>query len=468
MLRACIALGIFGLLAVPGDRAARPAVGVPREGGYVAVYAKPLSPAAAGLTLTLGGVSAVREDGTAAPLTLTMPSYPDPGPPRQRLLAWGFVPAGAYAGLAIKVRSARARTDGEGHDLAVGTDAPAAKLPFLAGPRSALVATVELDVGASRKSADELAPVFVATIPPTLASGLTGAVTSRGTGVVSLFDKVSGQVASAIAVGRAPSAMAIDDLRNRLYVAIGGDDAVATLDLLSRSVLGVVRLRGGDEPVSLGLTPDRRTLLVANAGSSSVTVFDASGPTLVERTRVEVGSGPRYLLVDRAGTRAWVFCADEDRVVALTLPTGALAGSVSSPGGPIRGDFSKDGTRLYVLHAYSAYLDVVDASTLAVTQRVFVGPKSVSIKVDSQTDRIYLGFKGSKSISVYDPAGLLPIDEIRTEGGADFLTIDGQGNNLCVIDSLRGEIRLVRLVGKTVAAQVDLPEPSEVALLGER
>jgi len=88
--------------------------------------------------------------------------------------------------------------------------------------------------------------------------------------------------------------------------------------------------------------------------------------------------------------------------------------------------------------------------------------------VDSQTDRIYLGFKGSKSISVYDPAGLLPIDEIRTEGGADFLTIDGQGNNLCVIDSLRGEIRLVRLVGKTVAAQVDLPEPSEVALLGER
>jgi DNA-binding beta-propeller fold protein YncE len=468
MTKAWIALAATALLFA--GRVKAPAVPPAIDSGssVVAIYVKPLAPEARRLALPLLSIDAVRDDGTAAPLELATRALSGDAPSGWRLLAWGFVPPGSYTGFRIKAASASIGGEDGVRALKLPPDAPISAYPFTTGARRATLAVAELDYRASRGAEDAFTPVFTLATPSKLAAGLVGAVASRAMGALVLFDKVSGQPASLIAVGRGPGGMALDADRRRLYVPLAGDDAIATVDLLDASILAISQLREGDEPVSLALTQDGRTLLAANAGSSAVSVLDASAAALVERTRVQVGSGPRYLAIDPSGSKAWVFNAQDDSISVLAVPGGGVIGTIASGGGPLRGDFGGTPRKLYVIHASSAYLDVVDIATLAPLQRVFVGPGANAIKVDPKTGRIYIGFKSSERLDVFDANGLLPIDHVEARGGAGHLTIDAQGNNLCISIPSKGEVRLVRLVGKALAARLDVPDPAEAALPGER
>jgi DNA-binding beta-propeller fold protein YncE len=435
---------------------------------YIAVYLSPLPVRARALGYAVEAVSALREDGSAETLNLALPDWAGDATARQRLLAWGTVPRGAFTGIGVRFRSAISRDERGARNVDLRATPSVVRVPFAAGAGQAALVLLSYDEAASTTSEGALAPAFSGAIPSRAAAGLIGAVSSGSTGVVTLFDKTSGQVILAVAAGRGAGAMALDAPRNRLYVALSGDDAVATIDLLAGRLIATTALRPGDEPASVALTPDERTLLVANPGSSTVTLFDVSGPTLVERNRVNVQSGPSFVLVEPSGTRAFVFCTLEDTVTVLSLPGGLVAGGISSPGGPLRGELNRAATRLYVTHQTSPYLDAVDTASLAVTQRAYVGPGVAALKVDPQTDRIYLGFRDSDRVEIYDPGALLPIDAIRTDSGVGYLTIDGEGNNLCVLLPARNEVRLLRLSGKAAVARLDIPEPSEAVLAGGR
>ena len=62
-----------------------------------------------------------------------------------------------------------------------------------------------------------------------------------------------------------------------------------------------------------------------------------------------------------------------------------------------------------------------------------MGTGGTALKVDSRTDLIYLARRGTGEIAIYDPFSFLPIDSYRTGGDAAYLTIDGEGNNLCAV-----------------------------------
>jgi DNA-binding beta-propeller fold protein YncE len=463
-----IVLAAVALLAARANKPSKVARAEVPDEGTVAVYLKPLEAGARGFAISLEGVSATREDGSSVRLTLALDAITRETAGRQRLLAWGAIPPGSYTGLAFRIKSA-SRKGAEGTETLTPADGPAVvPFPFSVNAKRAALAAVEFDAGASHLDESGYHAVFSPSVPGKLAVGLQGIVSCPSANVLAVFDKVSGQVAALIPTGRGPSSLAIDASRNRLYVALSRDDAVATVDLLAGDVIGVMALRAGDEPGSIALLEGGGTLAVANTGSSTVALLDASGPTLIERRRVNVGSGPRYLLADKATGRVWVFNSLDDTVSLLTLPDGLVAATVGSSGGPIRGQLNRAGSRLYVIHQTSPYLDVVDTAALTIVQRVYVGPGASAIKVDSQSDRVYLGFRDTGAIEVFEPTTFLPTDRFAGGSGTGYLTIEGDGNNLCVVLPQGGEVRLLRLVGKSTVARTDVPEPREAALVGER
>jgi YVTN family beta-propeller protein len=468
MTKLWIALGAAVLLAAGRTKPVAVTTAVDPGSCVIAIYVKPLPPEARRLSLRLLSIAAQREDGTTFPLELSLGTLSGGAPSGQHLLAWGAVPPGTYTGFAITAAEASMKDDEGTRKLTIAPGAAAAAFPFRAEARRGILALAELDARASIGADDAFLPAFALTTPGSLATGLVGAVASRAMNAVVLFDKMSGQPVKLIVVGRGPSGMAVDAVRRRLYVALTGDDAVAMVDLLEPALLATSPLREGDQPVSLALSQDGLTLLAANAGSSTVSVLDASTAVLTERTRVEVKSGPRYVTIDPSGNKAWVFCALDDSVSVLAVPGGGVIGTVRSGGGPIRGDFGRAQARLYVIHQNNTYLDVIETATLTVAQRVFIGTGASAIKVDPKTGRIYVGFKNSNRLDVFDPTGLLPIDHVETGGGVAHLTIDSEGNNLCISLPSKGEVRLVRLVGKALAGRLDVPDPVEALLTGER
>ena len=91
------------------------------------------------------------------------------------------------------------------------------------------------------------------------------------------------------------------------------------------------------------------------------------------------------------------------------------------------------------------------------------------MKVDSRSDLIYLARRGTREIAIYDPFSFLPIDSYRTREDASYLTIDGEGNNLCVVFPGANDVRMIHLIGKGTASETEAGEdPFWVTLMGER
>lgn len=456
------ALFLFACQAVPS--LVKPRL---EEDGQLFVYLQPLTPEADRLTFRLEGISAVRGDGSTVPLFLRFGEIRGKALKRDRLLASGNLPPGQYLGFSFRLSGATLKGEEGEIALPLAEEKPMTSFPFAIARKKAQVVSLRFRYRESLPGRIRFAPVFDAEVPGKPADGLIGLATSRGANTITLFDKATGKVAAVIPTGASPSGMALNPPLRRAYVAIAGEDAVEAIDLLGVDVIARGVLTIGDRPEELALTPDRRTLLSANTGSSTVSVVDAS--SLVEIRRIQVGNGPQSILVDRAGRRAYVFNTLSNTVSVLDLAALEVVATISTESGPVRGEFNRAGNRLYVLHRYSPHLNVYDAATLSIVRRVYVGTGGAALKVDPRTDLLYIARKGTGEIEIYDPFSFLPIDAYRTGEDVSFLTIDGEGNNLCAVFPRTNEVRLIRLIGKATASEVEVGEaPFWVTLMGER
>lgn len=448
---------------------ARPSLVKPRleEDGQVFVYLQSLGQEADRLTFRLEGISAVRGDGGTVPVPLHAGEISGKDPKGDRLLASGILPPGQYMGLSFLVKSATLQGEEGVAALPIADENPMTPVPFVISRKKAQVVSLKFRYRESLPGGIRFAPSFSAEIPGKLATGLIGLVTSRGGNTVTVFDKMTGKVVAVIPTGTTPVGMSLDPVLRRAYVAISGDDSVEAIDLPGGDAILQGQLAIGDRPEELVLTPDRKFLLSANAGSDTVSVIDAA--SLVETRRIQVGSGPQSILVDRAGRRAYVFNTLSSTISVLDLGALAVTATVNSDSGPVRGDFNRAGNRLYVLHRNSPYLSVFDPATLSVLRRVYVGSGGTALKVDLRTDQIYLARRGTGEVAIYDPFSFLPIDTYRTGQDASYLAIDGETNNLFVVLPGANEVRAIHLVGKTNASRVEVTDaPAWLTLMGER
>lgn len=437
------------------------------EEGAVFLYARPFPQEAERLSFSLDSIDAVREDGTAVPLTLRLKNWTRAALQRERFLAYGVVPPGRYAG--FRVRAAKASLSGEGEtaSLAVAEEPARVDAPFLVRRAQANLFALQFRYRDSVGAGFRFVPAFAAEVPPRPAAGAIGVASSRGMNTVTVFDKVSGRVSGVVPTGREPSGMALSEERRRAYLAATGDDRVDVLDLFENAVVDRLHLKAGDAPVEAAFTPDGRTLLTVNSGSNTVSFIDPSA--LFETNRVPVGNRPRSVLLDPTGRRAFVFNEFSDTISLIDIPSATVVGTVATDAAPVRGQLSRDRTRLFVIHHGSPYLTVLDTSSLATIRRVYVGTGATALAVDSRTDRIYLAREGAPGIDVYDPSAFLPIDFLPFGGDVAFLTVEREQNLLCVVLRDAETVRMVRLVGKKTALEVDVGEdPYWVSFLGER
>ena len=435
--------------------------------GQVFVYLQSLSPEADRLTFRLEGMTAVQGDGTTVPVPLHITEIRCKELRRDRLLASGELPPGQYLGFSFRVAGAILKGEEGDAVLPLADEKPMTSMPFAIARKKALVVSLKFRYRESLPDGIRFAPSFSADVPEKIATGRIGLATSRRTNTVTVFDKVTGKVVSVIPTGAAPAGMVLNPLSNKAYVAISGEDAVEAIDLLGEDVITRGQLVIGDRPEELAITPDRKTLLTANAGSNTVSIVDVT--TLVETRRIQVGNGPQSILVDRAGRRAYVFNTLSGTISVLDIGTGGVVATVATEGGPVRGEFNRVGNRLYVLHRYSPYLGVFDTTTLSIVRRVYVGSGGIALKVDTKTDLIYLSRQGAGEVTTYDPFSFLPVDAYRTGGDVSCLAIDNEGNNLFAALPRANRVRAIRLVGKETASETDVGEdPYWVVLMGER
>lgn len=458
----------FSLLMLAGCQAAISRLRPPlEEEGEVYLYVEPFPQEAERLTFNLEGISAISADGREFPLSLSLRDIKAGGMRRQRRLASGILPPGPYIGFAFKVKKATLRAEEGESDLLVSDTAVRNDFNFSVNRKRTYVISLTFKYSESISGGFSFNPLFSMVIPARPIPSLVGYVTNTGSNNITVFDKKSRRVLAMITTGRGPSGMALDQRAARAYVAVSGDDTIQYIDVPGGEIINQVRLTTGDQPGELALTRDGKTLLVANKGSNTVSFVDPL--SLFELRRVAVGQAPNSISIHPNGTRAFVFNTLSSTISVIDIPNKAVIATLTTDPAPLRGNFNRPADRLYVIHEWSTYLTAIDPVALAIVRRFPLRIGMSSIKVDTQTNLVYLGRGRDTLVEVYDPVMFVPVDSVNTGGGITYMTIDGDENNLYMANPGMRSVMVSSLVRKKVISEMDVGEdPYWVTMMGER
>ncbi len=437
------------------------------EEGEVYLYLQTYPQEAERLRFTIEGAFAISSDGREFPLDTYLREIKPSDVRRQRLLAYGRMPLGAYTGFSFKIKKATLKSEEGEVDLLVNEKPVRSEFYFNVNRKTGYVFFLTLKYRESIGAGFSFSPVFSISVPGKPTLSVLGYVSNTGSSNLTAFDKKAYQVTGVIPVGRIPAGMALDQRSRILYVANSGDNEILVIDILSDRVTNRIKLMTGDRPLELALTPDGSTLLSLNPGSNTVSFIDPF--SLLESNRVRVGNSPRSILIDPAGRRAYVFNTASGTITVLDIASRSIITTFSTDPGPLRGDFSPLGDNLYVIHEISSYLTVVDPVSFRVLKRFSIGPGMISIKVDSRTGLVYIGRSNDIFVGVYNPVSFVAVDLIKTGGTVNYMTIDDQENNLYMVSSELRRVIVSNLVRKKILYEIDVGEaPYWVSVMGER
>ncbi len=458
------------LLAGCHLRAKGPAVLPPLSSeGAVRVYLQPFPDDAARLSFSLAGISAMKADGTAEPLQSVLPEVSGAAAATQRLLAEGRLAPGQYVGIALQIDRATLASDHGVADLLAPEEPVRVEVPFRVERGRAVVVKLSLGQGQAIAQEFRFAATFsgVALTTASSAVQLAGYCSTPGLAGLAVFDRRTHEVSGVVPTGRQPLGIAIDSQALRAYVALGGEDQLQVLDLMTGEELRRIPLRTGDEPREVAITPDGGLLLTVNPGSNSVSFVDTGSASVVGTA--PTGEAPSALLLDRGGRRAYVLNRRSASMTVIDVANRTVLATVATDPEPLRVQLNRDGTRLYLIARGSAYLTAFSVPELNVVRSVFVGLGAGALRVDPRTDLVYVGRTDEGRIQVFDPVSTLPVDSIAVPGPVSYLALDHVENALIAVLPTRGQVAFVDVTRKRLVATLDVGgEPFQIALVGER
>lgn len=425
-----------------------------KEQAELYLFMQPLPQEMHPLTFTIGDICAVSQDGKIMPLIqgefhINGRKLVD----RQKKLFDTPVKPGNYKGIRFTIsRATLAGREGEA-DLLPPTEPLRVELDFsiLRGKAHALF--LQLSPEFLVANGFKFTPRFALTNPQNYPKNYLGFVSNADVNLVTVFHKKTMNVVNVIRTGTGPKGMALDQENGIVYVALSGEDAIAAIDADSMEASGRIKLRFGDEPLEIALTPDGETLICANNGSGTVSIIDTD--SLSERERLVLDADPVRVVMDRDGRRAYVLHPLPNSISVLNLPYRGQQRSFSLEESPWRGAVNRDSSELYLVSPASTEARAIDTRSLTVTKKIFIGGSASFIAADPKTDLLYIG-KNTGEIVVADPSSGIFIDSFSIAGDVDFMAIDGEENMLLVLSSERKRVHKINVVSKNEQSQMML------------
>jgi len=271
--------------------------------------------------------------------------------------------------------------------------------------------------------------------------------------------------------GSAPSAVAVDAVTGRVFVAESGAGTVRVLEAGSGRVLREVRV--GRNPVALTVVPSTGRVFVANASGSDLAVLDAHSGALLRVTALN-GAPYQSLAVDDADRRV-IAISGNNTLNLLDAASGVLRASVSvgtvltalAVDSPAHEVFAVDqggnnlsvrdartGAALRIVHvsqlpwtvgvdegrnrAYLAYggsVSTLNARTGAIIRTATVGQVPEALAVDTVTGRVFVANTTDGTVSVLDASTGVVLRTTRLSGSPKALTIDERRGRVYVVDT---------------------------------
>jgi YVTN family beta-propeller protein len=257
----------------------------------------------------------------------------------------------------------------------------------------------------------------------------------------SVIDGATHKIVATVLVGVSPAEMAVSPDRRSVYIANTGSNTVSVLNTDDNTVAKTIALPRKSRPMGVALSPSGRYLYTADGGANRVSVLNTRSKRVV--TSVRVGTQPLGVAVAPDGKTVYaansgsgdvsVIDARANRVVR-TIPTGRFPSGVA---------VTRDGAFVYVTNELSG-ITVINAGNGTVQARLR-SPSPFGVTMSPKGDRAYVTGLGPGTLTAIDTGtdrvrstvsvGPYGTDPFTVRATSDALYVANQGaSTLSIID----------------------------------
>ncbi|MBI2888161.1 MAG: hypothetical protein HYY02_13285 [Chloroflexi bacterium] len=276
---------------------------------------------------------------------------------------------------------------------------------------------------------------------------------------VSVVDASSRKVVTTVPVGKAingvTQGIAVDPMRQRVYVTNEDDDTVSIINSRTNTVVTTTQVGRG--PTGIAADPDQGLVYVANSSGKSVTILDAA--TGAVTGTVALSGGAYAVAVDRSTHLAYVTVqAAPWTIVAINGRTKSIEAQVPlNLRLSLSGIAVDPGSRLYAADYDTGTVTVIDIGS--------GGPREVSlfpaglfprgVAVDPATHLIYVTESGSNLVNIFDSAGskLKSIEVLRLPSA---IAVDEVARRVYVADTMSDSLSVLDAQRQTLVTTIPL------------
>jgi YVTN family beta-propeller protein len=148
------------------------------------------------------------------------------------------------------------------------------------------------------------------------------------TGTVAAINAESGEV-RLIQSGARPQGQAMSPDRKTLYIANSGESSISILDIERKTRIGTIAT--GKAPVRLALLPDGKTLAYALQEGQSVGFADIASRKEVQQ--IPLAGRPVSISLSSDGRLAYCSVQEQDKIYVISIPERKIAGVYDTPKG---------------------------------------------------------------------------------------------------------------------------------------
>ena len=257
-----------------------------------------------------------------------------------------------------------------------------------------------------------------------------------------------------LSTGKEPHHLYLTPDEKSLIVANALSDTLTFIDPRTAEIQRTVR--GVLDPYQLRFSPDMKWFVTAGNRLHHVDVYRWDGQELALAKRIPTGKTPSHIWIDSRSTTAFVTMQDSDELVAIDLPSQALKWRVKT--GPMPADVygTADDRLLLVGLTGSDGVEVFDVSDgpARAVRKIKTGSGAHAFRAAGDQRHVYVSNRVANTISKIDLRSLQVVGEYPAPGGPDCIEVLAGGKLLLTTSRWAKKLTIVDIEAGKVVRQV--------------
>ena len=276
---------------------------------------------------------------------------------------------------------------------------------------------------------------------------------------VSVIDPVTWQETRRISTGKEPHHIYLTPDEKSVIVANAGGDSLTFIDPRTAEVQRVVR--GTIDPYQLRFSPDMKWFVTVANRLNHIDIYRWDGKELTLAKRIPSSKTPSHIWIDTKSTTAFATMQDSDELVAVDLATQTLKWRTKT--GKMPADVFGTPNDKYLLVGLTGdnHVQVFDVSgaTPKLFKTIPTGEGAHAFRAVGDGRHVFVGNRVANTVNKIDYLNLESVMQFAAPGGPDCMEVTADGKflfvssrwikKMSVIDTTTGQLVRQVKVGKS-------------------